>query len=107
MISNSVASAKWWSTGFVARHQLGQPVEQVLQPQHRADALVERVLVQDQGRHARYCSTRGSTDPARGPHQWHQSACTSARSTGGEVASPLYSTASAIAVAACAWPAGR
>ena len=33
----------------VARDQLAEPVEQVLEPQHRADALVERVLVEDQG----------------------------------------------------------
>jgi hypothetical protein len=33
----------------VARHQLAEAVEQVLEPQHRADAFVEGVLVQDQG----------------------------------------------------------
>jgi hypothetical protein len=32
----------------VARHQLAQPVEQMLQPKHRANAFVERVLVEDQ-----------------------------------------------------------
>ena len=30
----------------IARHQLPEPVEQVLEPQHRANALVERVLVE-------------------------------------------------------------
>ena len=35
--------------GRIARHQLAEAVEQVLEPQHRADALVERVFVKDQG----------------------------------------------------------
>jgi hypothetical protein len=49
MISKIVASAKWWSTGASRGTSWRQAVEQVLQPQHRADAFVERVLVQDQG----------------------------------------------------------
>ena len=49
MISKIVASAKWWSTGASRGHQLAQAVEQVLEPQHRADALAERVLVENQG----------------------------------------------------------
>jgi hypothetical protein len=32
----------------VALHELAQPVEQMLQPKHRADAFVERILVEDQ-----------------------------------------------------------
>jgi hypothetical protein len=35
--------------GLVAWHQQRQPLEQVLKPQHGANALVERVFVQDQG----------------------------------------------------------
>jgi hypothetical protein len=34
--------------GFVARQQAPEAVEQVFEPEHRADALVERVFVQDQ-----------------------------------------------------------
>ena len=49
MISKIVASAWWWSTGASRCDQLAEAVEQVLEPQHRADALVERVLVEDQG----------------------------------------------------------
>ena len=94
MISKIVASAKWWSTGRVARHQLAEPVEQMLEPEHRADALVERVFVEDQGglrlpagdrrAEARDCSTavqRGRPlASARAERHSCQSAATSAAS---------------------------
>ena len=35
--------------GFVAWHQQRQPLEQMLKPQHGANALVERVFVDNQG----------------------------------------------------------
>ena len=46
----------WWSCGSAARDEMPRALEQVLQPQQRADALVERVLVGDHGsrRNCRY-----------------------------------------------------